>query len=157
MCLCWTLVTSSAFFWGPRKRAENIETSKKKASTFFCSIWGFRHVECWKVRFLPPLRTGFGKGPEENQCKRWEVLAHVEHQKMIRAQFYQTPFLNPGLPFTDPNPILKFFFGHCFKNYQSMFHSHPWPKPELIEGLEGIQEMFDAVVNNFGKDLVCNL
>jgi hypothetical protein len=38
-----------------------------------------------------------------------------------------------------------------------MFHSHPWPKPELIEGLEGIQEMFDAVVNNFGKDLVCNL
>ena len=32
------------FFWGPRKRAENIETSKKKASTFFCSIWGFRLV-----------------------------------------------------------------------------------------------------------------
>lgn len=115
MCLCWTLVTSSAFFWGPRKRAENIETSKKKASTFFCSIWGFRHVECWKVRFLPPLRTGFGKGPEENQCKRWEVLAHVEHQKTIRAQFYQTPFLNPGLPFTDPNPILKFFFRSLFQ------------------------------------------
>ena len=26
------------FFWGPRKRAENIETSKKKASTFFAQF-----------------------------------------------------------------------------------------------------------------------
>ena len=33
------------FFLGPMKRAENLEMSRKKASTFFCSIWGFRYIK----------------------------------------------------------------------------------------------------------------